>query len=311
MDWRAAFRYIPAMPATALTFRLPLPRGYPIPQVLKYLGRDSGSLTTRVEGRSFALGLWISATPAALRVEIRPRAAQATLEARGPLPSDAGPRAHDHLLRLLGLNLDPEPFESHVSAAPELAPLIAGRRGWRILQTPDPFDGLTWAILGQQINLAFAFTLRRRLVERAGAPAPGGLFAPPRPEAVANLEIEELAKVQYSRRKAEYLTGVAQRIVAGELDLDRLATAPPEEVESKLLAVRGLGPWSAHYVMMRAFGFEDCVPVGDSGLVRGLAKFFSLPDRPDAAATRELMRPFAPYRSWATFHFWQSLGGEA
>jgi AraC family transcriptional regulator of adaptative response / DNA-3-methyladenine glycosylase II len=192
-----------------------------------------------------------------------------------------------------------------------LAPLIAGRRGWRILQTPDPFDGLTWAILGQQINLAFAFTLRRRLVERAGVPAPGGLFAPPRAEAVANLEVEELARFQFSRRKAEYLIGAARRIVAGELDLDRLATAPAAEVEAALLAVRGLGPWSAHYVMMRAFGFEDCVPVGDSGLVRGLAKFFSLPDRPDAAATRELMRPFAPYRSWATFHLWQTLGDEA
>ncbi|HEX4962429.1 MAG TPA: hypothetical protein VF173_16445 [Thermoanaerobaculia bacterium] len=299
------------MKSRTRSFDLQLPTAYPAARVLGYLGRDPNSLTARVDGTSFALGLWIGGVPSLLRADLGPGSVKATLMAKASLPADAEVQARGQLWRLLGLNRDPAPFEHQVSASPKLAPLIAGRRGWRILQTPDAFDGLTWAILGQQINLAFAFTLRRRLVERAGTPVSGGLFAPPRPEAVAQLEVEELCRVQYSRRKAEYLTGVARRIVAGELDLERLATAPAAEVEAALLAVRGLGPWSAHYVMMRAFGFEDCVPVGDSGLVRGLTKFFSLAERPNAAATRELMQPFAPYRSWATFHLWQTLGDEA
>ncbi len=296
--------------ASALSFRLALPRSYPVARTLGYLGRDPASVTMRVDGRSFALGLWIDGRPAVLRVELASGEARGTVEARRSLPPDAEPRARDSLRRLLGLNRDPKAFERHVSAAPALAPLIAGRRGLRILQTPDPFDGLIWAIVGQQINLAFAFTLRRRLVERTGTPALGGLFAPPTAEKVANLEVEELTREQFSRRKAEYLVGVARRIAAGELNLNRLATAPAAEVEAALLAVRGLGPWSVHYLMMRAFGFEDCVPAGDSGLVRGLMKFFHLPERPGIAATRELMQPFAPYRSWATFHLWQSLRDE-
>jgi AraC family transcriptional regulator of adaptative response / DNA-3-methyladenine glycosylase II len=296
--------------ASALTFRLALPRGYPVARTLAYLGRDPASLTMRAEGRSFALGLWLDGRPAVLAVELARGAASATVKARRSLPSDAEPRARDALSRLLGLNRDPRPFERHVAAAPALAPLIAGRRGLRILQTPDPFDGLIWAIVGQQINLAFAFTLRRRLVERAGTPVLAGLCAPPTAERVAGLEIEELTRDQFSRRKAEYLIGAARRIAAGELDLERLAAAPAAEAEAELLAVRGLGPWSAHYLMMRAFGFEDCVPVGDSGLVRGLMKFFRLAERPGPGATRELMRPFAPYRSWATFHLWQSLRDE-
>ncbi len=299
------------MKSRRLAFDLELPAAYPTARVLTYLGRDPKSLTARVDGQTFAIALWIGGVPSLLRVEFAAGKAGATLEARTPMPADAEIQARDQLWRLLGLNRDPAPFERQILASRKLAPLIGGRRGWRILQTPDAFDGLTWAILGQQINLAFAFSLRRRLVERAGTPAPGGLFAPPRPAAVAALEVEELATFQFSRRKAEYLTGVARRIVGGELDLDRLATAPAAEVEAALLAVRGLGPWSAHYVMMRAFGFEDCVPVGDSGLVRGLMKFFALAERPDAAATRELMQPFAPYRSWATFHLWQTLGDEA
>ncbi len=311
VDHRPYFRYLYAMPS--LSFRLALPRGYPVARTLAYLGRDPASVTMRAEGNSFALGLWLDGRPGVLRVELVSGEARGTVEARRALPPDAEARARDSLSRLLGLNRDPRAFERHVSAAPALAPLIAGRRGLRILQTPDPFDGLIWAIVGQQINLAFAFTLRRRLVERAGTPALDGLFAPPTAEKVANLEVEELAREQFSRRKAEYLIGVARRIVAGELDLARLAAAPAadmESVEAELLAVRGLGPWSAHYLMMRAFGFEDCVPVGDSGLVRGLMKFFHLASRPGPAATRELMQPFAPYRSWATFHLWQSLKDE-
>jgi AraC family transcriptional regulator, regulatory protein of adaptative response / DNA-3-methyladenine glycosylase II len=300
--------------APARSFTLPLPPSYPIDRILGYLGRDADSLTVQVDGQSFVLGLWIGEVPAVLRVDLAAGEARARLEARRRLPEDAEAQARDHLRRLLGLHIDPEPFERHVSASPRLAPLVAGRLGLRIPQTPDPFDGLTWVILGQQITLAFAYTLKRRLVERAGTPvpgAPGGLFAPPTAEKVANLDVEELMAIQFSRRKAEYVTGAARLIVAGGLDLDRLATAPPAEVEATLLAVRGLGPWSAHYLMMRAFGFEDCVPVGDSGLVRGLMKFFALPDRPGPAATQELMRPFAPYRSWATFHLWQSLKDES
>ncbi len=293
------------------SLRIPLPPAYPIDRILGYLGRDAESLTVQVDGHRFALGLWIEGRPALLRVELVDGEARVALEGRRlPIAIDVEDEAWAYLRRLLGLHADPEPFERQVSASPQLAPLVAGRLGLRIPQTPDLFDGLTWVIVGQQINLAFAYTLRRRLAERAGMAVTEGLFAPPPAEAVANLTVEELMRVQFSRRKAEYLIGAAQRIVAGELDLEGLSTAPPEEAEAGLVAVRGIGRWSAQYLMMRAFGLEDCVPVGDAGLVKGLARFFNLPARPGPAETLELMRPFAPYRSWATFHLWQSLKDE-
>ena len=291
----------------ASAFQIALPPSYSTPPALEYLGRDAGSLTIRVRGRSLATGVRLGGAPAVLRAEIGPGAVRATLEAPGPLPADAAARAHAHLLRLLGLHRDPGPFERRVSASPLLAPLIEGRRGLRIPQVPDPFDALAWVIVGQQITLNFAFTLRERLVQRTGTPAGDGLYTPPSAEAVANLEVEDLAGEQFSRRKAEYLIGAARRVAAGELPLDRLAAGSAVRMESELLAVRGLGPWSANYLMMRCFGFEDCLPVGDAGLTKGLERFFGLPARPDVDATRELMQPFAPYRSWATFHLWQTL----
>jgi AraC family transcriptional regulator of adaptative response / DNA-3-methyladenine glycosylase II len=72
-----------------------------------------------------------------------------------------------------------------------------------------------------------------------------------------------------------------------------------------LLAIHGLGPWSVNYLMMRALGFADCVPLGDTGVTSGLQSLFKLDPRPDIDATRRLMTVFSPYRSLATAHLWQ------
>jgi AraC family transcriptional regulator of adaptative response / DNA-3-methyladenine glycosylase II len=91
------------------------------------------------------------------------------------------------------------------------------------------------------------------------------------------------------------------------LDLESWRAREPAEIEQGLLAIHGLGPWSVNYLMMRAYGLPDQVPVGDAALVRSLAEFFGLPARPDAKGTMELMAQFAPWRSLATFHFWALL----
>lgn len=291
----------------ARSFRIALPAGYLTSPALEHLGREGQSLTIRVEGSAFVTALRVGGVPALLRAVLADGEATASIESSHPLPDDAAVEAHAYLLALLGLSRDPTPFEKAVSALPRLASLIAGRAGLRIPLIPHPFDALTWVIVGQQVNLPFAFTLRRRLVERTGELAGEGLFTPPTPEAVANLDAEDLARNQFSRRKAEYLIGTAQLVAGGDLPLERLAASSATRIEQALLAVRGLGPWSASYLMMRSFGFEDCVPVGDSGLVRGLMNLYGLPSRPDVEETQDLMRPFAPYRSWATFHLWQSL----
>jgi AraC family transcriptional regulator of adaptative response / DNA-3-methyladenine glycosylase II len=75
--------------------------------------------------------------------------------------------------------------------------------------------------------------------------------------------------------------------------------------ERTLLAIRGLGPWSVNYLMMRSLGFADCVPLGDTGVTSGLQALFKLEERPDIEATKRLMNVFSPYRSLATAHLWQ------
>jgi AraC family transcriptional regulator, regulatory protein of adaptative response / DNA-3-methyladenine glycosylase II len=286
--------------ATSSDFSMELPADYHPDTFLSWLGRDPESRTERVEGNRFTVGLWAGDEPVVVRGRFDNSRLYVCREHGG-----GSFEVHHQIVRLLGLAQDPAPFEEHVRSL-GLEALVADRRGLRIPQTATPFDGLVWSIVGQQVNLAFACALRRRLAEIAGVRLTDGFYAPPTPARVASLTIEELVPLQYSRRKAEYLIDAARAVVDGTINFDALSKAPPARVESALLAVRGIGPWSANYLMMRALGLPDCLPLGDTGLTSGLARLFEVP-RPDPAQTINLMARFRPYRSLATYHLWRSL----
>src|SRR6185369_11204968 len=116
----------------------------------------------------------------------------------------------------------------------------------------------------------------------------GGLIAPPTPTAVAALSPKDLAPLQFSARKAEYVIDTAQAVASGRLDLEALRMMSATRAERTLLAIRGLGPWSVNYLMMRSLGFPDCVPLGDTGVTSGLLALLKLEERPDIDATRRL-----------------------
>jgi AraC family transcriptional regulator of adaptative response / DNA-3-methyladenine glycosylase II len=129
--------------------------------------------------------------------------------------------------------------------------------------------------------------------------------APPTPAAVASLQPADLLPLQFSRQKADYLISIARLVEAGDLEPGKLPGLSATRVARILSAVRGLGPWSVNYVMMRGLGFPDCVPLGDTGVTSGLQSLLDLRERPDADATRRLMSVFSPHRSLATAHLWQ------
>lgn len=320
------FRRQAAMPPLAYrralgepAFALALPADYPIAPMLRHLGPDPQSPTERVAGRTYAATLRLDEPEEAdapgravtVRVDVRPGEAACRLLSPAPLGAAGFQGLHRRLLGTLGLAGDPARFEARVAESAELAPLLAGQRGLRIPLVADPFDGLVRAVVGQQVSRTFADALRRRLTQRVGSEAGGGLQAPPAPAAVAGLDPGDLVALGFSRAKAAYLVDAARAVANGRLPLAALGGASATRIERTLLAVRGVGPWSAHYVLMRAFGFPDCVPVGDVGLAAALARFFALDGRPDKAETLALMRRFGPYRSLATFHLWQRQGTSA
>lgn len=283
---------------TAQSFTIALPEGYPLPYLRRALSRDANSITERLSGDDYVSAAWLEAGPALLRLHLATDAINAQID------SGAAVEAHALVCGLIGLDQEAAAF-SRLARKLGLARLVAARPELRISQTPSVYDGLLWAIIGQQINLPFAFQLRRRLIERAGTLVANGLYAPPTPAAVAALEPADLLPLQFSRQKADYVIATSRLIASGALDLAALQTMSATRAERTLLAIRGLGPWSVNYLMMRALGFGDCVPLGDTGVTSGLLALLELDERPDIDATRRLMAMFSPYRSLATAHLWQ------
>jgi AraC family transcriptional regulator of adaptative response / DNA-3-methyladenine glycosylase II len=279
-------------------FALSLPAGYPLPYLRRALGRDAQSVSERLDGDLYRCGVRLENGAAQLTLRLAP----GRIEAEGT--QGEGPELHRIALGLTGLDQDAGGL-ARLARRAGLARLVAGRPGLTLSQVPAPFDGLAWAIIGQQITLSFACTLRRRLIEKTGTPVGEGLHAPPAPQAVAALEPADLRPLQFSQRKAEYLIAAARKVADGSLDFAALRQMSATRAERTLLAVRGLGPWSVNYLMMRALGFADCVPLGDTGLTSGLQALFALEQRPDSDATRKLMTVFSPHRSLATAHLWQ------
>jgi AraC family transcriptional regulator, regulatory protein of adaptative response / DNA-3-methyladenine glycosylase II len=299
----------------ATAFRLTLPGDYSLPYLRRALSRDGQSVTERLENDRYTTIVQLSGGPVQLTLQLGNKAVAAEIlgaRASRPHHETAGQRpalplaveAHAVVIGMLGLDQDAAAF-ARLAKKLGLARLVAGRTGLRISQTPSVFDGLLWSIIGQQINFPFACLLKRRLVERCGERFDNNLYAPPTPDAVAALEPFDLLPLQFSRQKADYLIATARLIAGSKLDLATLRTMSATRAERTLLAIRGLGPWSVNYLMMRSLGFADCVPLGDTGVTSGLQSLLRLEERPDVDATRRLMTVFAPYRSLATAHLWQ------
>lgn len=289
---------------TGCTFTIDLPKGYLLPYLRRALSRDIHSVTERLLGDTYTSVVQLSTGPALLTLQLSPDAVRAEIMGTRPL----GAEAHALVIGLLGLDQDAAAF-ARLAKKLGLTRLVAGRQELRISQTASIFDGLLWSIIGQQINFPFACLLRRRLVERTGQrldlPRADGLYAPPSPAAVAALAPADLLPLQFSRQKADYVIQTARLVANGQLNLAGLRTMSATRAERALLAVRGLGPWSVNYLLMRALGFPDCVPYGDTGVTSGLQSLLELDERPDLDATRRLMPMFSPYRSLATAHLWQ------
>lgn len=290
----AIYRELPL----ASRFELVLPPDYSTPYLRRALSRDAHSANERLEGDVYATVFDSARGPALLKMTLSPARMKAEF------PVGTGVDAHRLVVRLLGLEQDTVGFIKLVNRL-GLARLFAGRPGLRLAQTHSIFDGLLWSVIGQQINFPFACQLKRRLVERAGRPFRNGLFALPSPEAVADLSRTKLLELQFSKQKADYLLGIARLVVEKKLDLTRVCETSATRAERTLLNVRGLGPWAVNYVMMRALGFPDCVPLGDTGVSSGLKALLKLEERPDIDSVRRLTAIFAPYRSLATAHLWQ------
>ena len=187
--------------------------------------------------------------------------------------------------KLIGLDFDLEAFHAFAQGEQVLAATAQRFPGFRPPLAVDPFEALVSSITAQQVSLHAAFAVRSRFVDRFGEPAELAVAFPTR-ERVALASEDELMALGFSRRKAEYVLGVAR----ADLDFEGLAALPDKEVAGRLTALRGIGEWSADWFLALYLARPEAWPAGDLGLRKAVLAFY--PETTDVRAAAARFHPF-------------------
>ncbi|MGW8394011.1 DNA-3-methyladenine glycosylase 2 [Pseudoduganella sp. HUAS MS19] len=300
------------------TFSLALPVAYRVQDVLSFHSRDAESVAEHVSPETIRKGMLLCGVPVVLAVTLaqgRERCiaceADFDLPRARKLPPGLAAQAEAAARNILGLHIDPAPFVAFARGDELLGPLVARQPGLRIVQSATVFEALTWAIIGQQINLSFAIALRRTFILQAGRQHRNGLWCYPEAADVAKLAAEDLTTRKFSRAKAETLIRLAQLVANGDLDIEQREDNPLTAICRNLLAVKGIGPWTVNYALLRGYGYADCSLHGDVAVRAALQRLLGEENKPDMARTEALLQRYAPHRTMAAAHLWASLALEA
>jgi len=192
---------------------------------------------------------------------------------------------------VLGLRFDLDAFYAWAADDEVLVALVPRLAGFRPSLAPDPFEMLVGAITAQQVSLFSALAIRNRLIESLGVRA-GLAWAFPTRERLAAANEAQLVALGFSRRKAEYVVGLAR----SELDLEALASLPDDEVKLRLTSLRGLGEWTADWFLARHLARPHAWPWGDLALRKAVAALYGGLDAREAGAR------FHPFQNLAAHY---------
>lgn len=275
-----------------LAFRQP----YDAAPMFVFLGRRTVSGVEHLDGDTYARTLRLPTGPAAMRLTMTSREVQATIWAPDSADVDDCVR---RARALLDLDADPGVIDRHLATQRGLRRSVTEHPGLRVPGHVDGFEVAVRAVVGQQISVSGARTLLGRLVTAYGDEldasdaAPGLTRMFPTAQRIAAVDP---AQLPMPRSRGRALVAIAAAVVAGDLVLDR--SADRADARRSLLALPGVGPWTAAYIALRALGDPDVFMSGDLGVRHGLERLGLDPPAIDACA---------PWRSYAMMHVWQSL----
>lgn len=205
---------------------------------------------------------------------------------------------------------DIRPFYKLLSVDDALRYMPVRYHGLRLVGIPDLFEALAWSIIGQQINLSFAYKIKRRLVERFGESISyrgDQYFLFPRVEKIADASPAELKAMLLSVRKVDYLIGLAKAFMTSAISKAKLQLLPNHEARRNTLTmIKGVGEWTANYALMKCLR-DPCVPYGDAGLIKALLVHNLINDKRDREGMERLFSKFSEWKGYLVFYLWRSL----
>ena len=238
-------------------------------------------------------------------------APELALELQGPeLSPDDVESATDRVSWLLGVDQGLAPFYELGRADQAMAGLVEQFYGLHLPHTASVFEALVLAVLGQQISTSVARIIRTLLIETFGPSAEFDgetYYAFPRPASIWASSPAELHTMKLTQRKSEYVHGLAGSALDPEMGLERLEELTDREIVEKLVALRGVGMWTAQWALIRAVGRPDALPLGDLALRRVVSRLFMDGEDVNDAKVEEIAQRWSPYRTYATVYLFSAL----
>jgi DNA-3-methyladenine glycosylase II len=234
------------------------------------------------------------------------------LELQGPRKTDLDhPEFAAQLRHILCTDLNLTPFYRQSRQDDLLAPIVSRFRGLKLPASPTVFEALVMAVLSQQVNLTFAYSIKRELVETLGEQwCVNGIthYAFPTPERFAAQTEEYLRRFRLSGAKAATLVRLGQAFASGAVSEADLAMLPDEEVIERLVQIKGIGRWSADIALLRGLARADAFPAGDLGVVKYLAQgLLGKTEKATEADMRAFAERWRPYRGLALIYCYAEL----
>lgn len=294
---------------TMPNINLPVPKEFSYEMNFQFLERSPRELLHRIENNTVVKLLKIADEKVLFRVKPEDQKLIVEFLNGEPTPS-AKKLVKKYVIEWFDLETDLKPFYAMASGDKLLKDLISKYFGYRIIGQPDLFESLVWAVLGQQINLQFAYTLKHRFVEHFGERLfwkDQSYFLFPEPKLVAGLTDDHLLPLQFSRQKSLYTTIIAEAFANGEISKEKLQGLPLMEAKERLMKIKGVGNWTANYALMKTFRYPDAFPLEDAGVHNAIKNLKKMNRKPTVDEVRKYFKKYRGWEAYATLYLWKSL----
>jgi DNA-3-methyladenine glycosylase II len=287
-------------------YKIPIPENFSFQECLWFLDRNYDDCLHEVDQDSVRKLLSVDGIPTLIEI----------LEENNFLIINvlAGKSSENQIIEFVkewfDIDRDLTDFYQLLSQDSDLSYMNLDYNGLRLLGIPDLFEALCWSIIGQQINLTFAYKLKRKITETFGTKLTyesTDYYLFPSSAIVANLQVSDLLPMQFSTRKAEYLIEIAKQFVSENITKSKLEQMSTPEAIKALVSIRGIGEWTANYALMKSLKRLECVTYGDVGLYNALFALKEFPKRPSREQLDKFFEKFKNWEAYTVFYLWRSL----
>jgi DNA-3-methyladenine glycosylase II len=289
--------------------KIPLPEIFSYDLCLSYLKRSPREILHRVENENVTKALSVEAQLVIFQIKENDKYLAVDFLNTKPSPN-VQKQVEAYILEWFDMETDLKPFYKLARKDDLLKDLVKKFQGYRIIGQPDLFESLIWAVLGQQINLQFAYTLKQRFVQQFGERiAFDGVdhYLFPEPKLVATLRDDDLLPLQFSRQKSKYTRLIGEAFANGTVSKEKLSKLSFEEAKMELMKIKGIGNWTANYALMKTFRYPNAFPLEDAGLHNAIKNLKGMKKKPSHTTVKRIFKNYKGWEAYATLYLWKSL----